>query len=265
MENFKYQLIGLILFLSFTLNAQQEQSQSVPDSLGIYEKLDQKIPENLEFINENYDTLSLNSLIDKPTVLVMVYYECPGICSPLLEGVADVISKSDLNIGKDYQVFTISFDPSETTRLAKDKKKNYLKLVKGIDASEGWTFFTGDRVNINRLLNGIGYKIKPNGEDWIHPGALVLLSPEGKITRYLHGLYFLPFDFKMAIVEASRGRSGPTINRVLQYCFSYDPEGKTYVFNITKITGTIILFFALLLFLVLILKKRKKKTKVKND
>lgn len=265
MKIIKHLIVSLIIVFSFSLNAQQDQPQTVPDSLGIYEKLDQKIPGNLEFITETYDTVKLNALIDKPTVLVMVYYECPGICSPLLEGVADVISKSDLNIGEDYQVFTISFDPSETTRLAKDKKKNYLKLVKGIDASEGWTFFTGDSVNINRLLNGLGYKIKPNGEDWIHPGALVVLSPEGKITRYLHGLYFLPFDFKMAIVEASKGRSGPTINRVLQYCFSYDPEGKTYVFSITKITGTIILFFALLLFLVLILKKRKKKTKVKND
>jgi len=261
----KNNLTAIIMLLSMTLFLGTGQAvANQTDSLGIYEHLDEYIPENLEFVTENYDTVNLLSLIDKPTVITMVYYECPGICSPLLEGVAEVISKTDLVIGNDYQVFTISFDPSEKTKLAQEKKKNYLKLVKGVDASAGWTFFTGDSQNINRLLNSLGYKIKPTGEDWIHPGAIIVLSPGGKITRYLHGLYFLPFDFKMSVVEASEERSGPTINRVLQYCFSYDPEGKTYVLNITKISGTIILFFAVVLLLVLFLRKRKPKQEVNN-
>ncbi len=259
-RNLLYYLILNVLLIPTQLISQDNPAQE--EELGIYEKLDQHIPGDLTFITEDYDTVNMMDIIDKPTVLVMVYYNCPGICSPLLEGVAEVISRSDLKIGEDYQVFTISFDHTEKSRLAKDKKKNYMKLVKNKDVSEGWSWFTGDSTNINRLLNSIGYQVKPAGKEWIHPAALVVVSPEGKITRYLHGLYFLPFDMKMAVVEASKGKSGPTINKVLQFCFSYDPEGKKYVLNVTKISGTIIIFFALLLFGVLFFKKRKTKTEV---
>jgi protein SCO1/2 len=199
------------------------------------------------------------SLIDKPTVIVPVYYECPGICSPLLEGVAEVISRSSVEIGEDYQVFTISFDPEENTKLARDKKRTYSRLVEGIhDLDNGWIYFTGDSTNISNLLNGIGYMVKKEGSEYIHPGAIVVLSPDGKITRYLHGTYFLPFDLKMAVVEASQGISGPTINKVLKFCFSYDAEGKKYVFNVTKVSGVIILIFALSLFLTLFIKNKRK-------
>lgn len=242
----------IILLIPFSSKAQEE--------LGIYEHLDQYIPDNLIFVTENYDTVNLLKQIDKPTVIVPVYYECPGLCSPLLEGVADVISKATIEIGKDYQVFTISFNPSEKTRLAKEKKENYLKLVKNQtgDVERGWVFHTGDSTNIASLLNSLGYKIKKEGKDWIHPGAIIVLSPDGKITRYLHGTYFLPFDLKMAVVEASHGQSGPTINKMLKFCFSYDAEGKKYVFNITKVSGSIIILAALGFFISLILSNKKK-------
>jgi protein SCO1 len=243
----------LVLMNSLMIKAQQE--------LGIYEHLDQYIPDNLVFVTENHDIVNLLKQIDKPTVIVPVYYECPGLCSPLLEGVADVIDKTQLEIGKDYQVFTISFNPAEKTKLAKEKKENYLKLVKNPvgDLEHGWIFHTGDSANISNLLNSLGYKLKREGKEWIHPGAIIVLSPQGKITRYLHGVYFLPFDLKMAIIEASEGRSGPTINKMLQFCFSYDPSGKKYVFNITKVSGSIIILAALGFFLSLVLKSRKSK------
>jgi protein SCO1 len=243
----------IILLNSLIIKGQQE--------LGIYEHLDQYIPDNLVFVTENNDTVNLLKQIDKPTVIVPVYYECPGLCSPLLEGVADVISRTPLVIGKDYQVFTISFNPAEKTRLAKEKKENYLKLVKNPagDLEHGWIFHTGDSANISNLLNSLGYKLKREGKEWIHPGAIIVLSPKGKITRYLHGVYFLPFDLKMAVIEASEGRSGPTINKMLQFCFSYDAEGKKYVFNITKISGSLIILAAIGFFLTLVFKNRKNK------
>lgn len=248
-----------VLLLTFSMRAQEVK-------LGVYEKLDEYIPEDLYFVNEDYDTVNLLSIIDKPTVLVPVYYECPGICSPLLEGVAEVISRSSVEIGKDYQVFTISFDYEENTKLARDKKKTYSRLVEGVhDLDNGWKFFTGDSTNIHRLLNSIGYAIMREGKEWVHPGAIIVLSPEGKITRYLHGTYFLPFDLKMSIVEASQGRSGPTINKVLQFCFSYDAEGKKYVFNVTKVSGVIILLFAISLFLTLFIRNKKKGTTTKES
>lgn len=189
----------------------------------------------------------------------MVYYECPGLCSPLLEGVAEVISRATIDLGTEYQVLTISFDPTEETELAVAKKKTYAALIENKDVTNGWKYFTGDQENIDKLLNSLGYQIKKAGSDYIHPAAIMVVSPDGKITRYLHGTYFLPFDLKMAVVEAMDGKSGPTINKVLQFCFSYDAEGKKYVFNVTKITGSIILILALSLFGGLILKKQKEK------
>lgn len=248
---------GIIISLTFFTHYTFSQAEE----LGVYEKLDEFIPSDLTFVTENYDTVILTEMIDKPTIVVPVYYTCPGICSPLLEGVAEVISRSTVKLGEDYQVFTISFDPTETPKLARDKKKTYARLVEGYnDTDEGWHFFTGDSTNIHRLLNSIGYKIKKEGVDYIHPGAIVVLSPEGKITRYLHGTYFLPFDLKMAVAEASQGRSGPTINKVLKFCFSYDAEGKKYVLNVTKISGVVILIFALGLFLTLFINNNRKKT-----
>lgn len=253
MQNFcKLALMsGLLALLALYARAQENE-------LGIYEKLDEYLPADLTFVNEEFDTVNLKQSIDKPTVIVPVYYECPGLCSPLLEGVADVISAATIDPGKDYQVFTVSFNPEEKTRLAREKKENYMKLVKGKSGlEEGWRFFTGDSANIASLLNSIGYKIKKEGKEYIHPGAIVVISPDGKITRYLHGTYFLPFDLKMAVVEASQGKSGPTINKVLKYCFSYDPEGKKYVLNVTKVSGGVIIFFALLFFATLLFKNRK--------
>jgi len=258
----KIKILALIAF-SYLLNPLITKAQ---EELGIYEHLDQYIPNDLVFVTEKYDTVNFLKQIDKPTVIVPVYYECPGLCSPLLEGVADVISKASIELGKDYQVFTISFNPAEKTRLAKEKKENYAKLVKnGSDVEHGWIFHTGDSTNISNLLNSLGYKIKKEGKEWIHPGAVIVLSPDGKITRYLHGTYFLPFDLKMAVVEASQGKSGPTINKMLKFCFSYDAAGKKYVFNITKVSGSIIILFALGFFVSLVMKtRRSKKPSVEN-
>jgi protein SCO1 len=227
--------------------------------IGIYEKLDDYIPENLEFINDKGETQNLSEIIDKPTVITMVYFNCPGICSPLLDGVATVIDRNDMILGSDYQVLTISFNWDETWQLGKNKKDNYLKqITKDID-TDGWQFMAGDSANIMSLVNAIGFGFQKEGEDYIHAAAIVMLSPESKITRYLYGTTFLPFDLKMAAVEAAQGKSGPTINKVLEYCFSYDAEGKQYVFNITKVSATIILFFALTMFLWLVLTRKKRK------
>lgn len=266
---FKQQVINILqlrmgVFYSFLVLVFMLSSYNVPGEdnsspeLGIYEHLDEYIPEDLVFVDENYNEINLKESIDKPTVIALVYYDCPGICSPLLEGVADVITKAKLDLGTEYDVYTISFDPTETPRLAKDKKRNYAKLVKDQDVQNGWTWFTGDSANIHQLLNSLGYKVKKEGAEYIHPAALIVLSPDGKITRYLHGTYFLPFDLKMAVVEASEGRSGPTINKVLKYCFSYDPEGQKYVFNITKVSGALILFIAVSMFIGLMFKRKNK-------
>jgi protein SCO1/2 len=249
-------LSAFILLLSLHGFAEND-----PPDLGIYENLDAYLPDDIVLTDENYNVINLKEKIDKPTVIALVYYECPGICSPLLEGVAEVITRAKIDLGTEYQVFTVSFDPDEKPKLAKDKKANYAKLVKGKDVENGWTWFTGDSANIDRLLDGLGYKVKKEGAEFIHPAAIMVVSPDAKITRYLHGTYFLPFDLKMAVIEASEGRSGPTINKVLQFCFAYDAEGKKYVLNFTKVSGSIIIFLAVSLFVGLLISNRSRKRK----
>ena len=260
--NFLRKVVLLVFWISsgfFYLNGSQIAAQ---EELGVYEKLDQFLHDDLIFTDENFNKINLKEAITKPTVFAMVYYECPGICTPLMNGLADVMQKTDLLLDKDYQVFTISFSHKEKTILAQNKKKTYTKLVDKGNPQDGWRFFTGDSIMIQRLLDNIGYHVKQEGDDFIHPATIVMVSPQGKITRYLHGTYFLPFDFKMALVEAGMGKSGATINKVLKYCFSYDAEGKKYVFNVTKVSGTVILFVALSLLFYLIYTERQRKKKM---
>lgn len=247
------------VFLSISFSSFSEDS--APDNqLGIYEKLDEFISDDLIFTDELFNEVNLKESIDKPTILALVYYECPGICSPLLNGLAEAMDRTDIELGEDYQVYTISFSHTEKPPLARQKKKTYAKLVSHGDTKDSWHFFTGDSSNIQHLLDDVGYKVKKEGKEYIHPGAIIVLSPEGKVTRYLYGsAYFLPFDIKMAVVEAAKGQSGPTINKVLNYCFSYDPEGQKYVFNVTKISGTLILLLAGSLLFTMVFKGRKRK------
>lgn len=224
------------------------------EEIGIDEHLDSIMPSNIYLTNEEGKRVNLKSLLDKPTILNLVYYRCPGICSPLMEGVADLISRADLEIGKDYQVFTVSFDPTETIELGKNKKKNYLKLVKKGNAQEGWKFFTGDSANIANLTRFFGFKYKKTGNDFLHAAAIAVVSPKGKLTRYHYGIEFQPFEFRMSVIEANKGKSQPTINHILQYCFKYDAEGKRYVVNVTRVSATLIFGLALSIFLYLVLK-----------
>ena len=229
--------------------------------IGVIERLDEYIPLDAMLVDENGDTVIIGDLIDKPTILNFVYYRCPGICSPLMDGLADAMDGNDMILGEDYQALTISFDPREGTFLAVKKKNNYLNLMeKKEEAEKGWRFFTSDSASIVRLTEAVGFRYKSTGNDFIHSATLIIIDPEGKITRYMNGIYFLPFELKMSLLEAAEGKSGPTINRVLQYCYSYDPDGQKYVLNITKVSATLILFFAAVLLLVLFLfKKRKNK------
>ncbi len=261
---FSGKLVGLLSFL-FLLSGLNLFGQKVFDDktddpeIGIVEHLDEFLPTDIYLIDENNQRVLLTDIIDKPTVINWVYFRCPGICSPLMEGLAKVMDASDLVAGVDYQVLTISFDPAETIDLGIQKKTSYLNLVdKKETISQGWKFFISDSASIAKGTNAVGFKYKRTGKDFVHAASVTVISPKGKITRYLNGIYFLPFDFKMAIIESSKGMSAPTINKIMQYCFSYDPVGQAYVLNVTKISGTLILFVAVIFFLVLIFKPKRK-------
>jgi protein SCO1/2 len=256
--------ITLFSFLFFLVKGQgviNPAASPTDVEIGVVEHLDDYLPDSISLTNENGEQVWLSDVIDKPTIINFVYYRCPGICSPLMEAVAGVMNKSELVAGEDYQVLTISFDPSETIDLGIRKKKNYLGLMseeKAAEAKDGWLFFVSDSASIVRATNATGFKYKRTGNDFLHAASLTVVSPNEKITRYLNGMQFLPFEWKMAIVEASKGQSGPTLNKVLRFCFTYDPAGQTYVLNFTKVGGVVIMFFAVVLLLYLVLKPRKK-------
>jgi protein SCO1/2 len=253
-------LIYLILVLLFLMNVNSSFSQSnVPmqPEVGLFEHLDDTIPLNLTFFNEKGDLVKLGDYINKPTVLSFVYFDCPGLCNPLLDGLNNVVGKTDLVLGVHYDVLTISFNPGDSPMKAVEKKKNFSTNINETNSMH-WNYLVGDTASVNAILNAVGFKVKKVGVDYLHPSAIMLVSPDGKLTRYLYGTYFLPFDFKMAVTEASQNLSRPTINRVLEYCFSYDPQGQKYKLQITKISATIIIFFALVLFLILVIKRKRK-------
>jgi protein SCO1/2 len=226
--------------------------------VGFDEKLGQTIPLDLKFIDEHGQTVTLKHLIDMPVILSIVYYNCPGLCSPLLNSVSKVIDQMDLVPGKDYKVITISFNPRETYLLASDKKKNYFAGMKKQIPDESWRFLVGDSTNIAGITDAVGFRYIPQGNDYMHGAAIMAISPTGKIARYMYGTDFQPLDVKLALTEASEERTGPAITKLLQLCFSRDPSGKMVV-NITRIAGGSIVFL-IAVFVVFVVVKKKKPT-----
>ncbi|MHB8875369.1 MAG: SCO family protein [Myxococcaceae bacterium] len=256
-------LLAMWLALTPGLSLAAEDWSAPESELGIDEKLGQTIALDLTLLDEKGQKVVLKDLIDKPTVLTLVYFRCAGICSPLLNGVVDVLNKSDQQPGKDYQIITVSFDDRDGPEIAAAKKANYLKQLKLTFPDGGWRFLTGDAATTRRLADSVGFRYRKQGEDFIHPAAIFVLSPKGKIARYMYGIRYLPFDLKMALVEASEGRTGPTINKILKFCYSYDPSGQRYFLNVTRVAGVFTLL--LLAGFVISLKLRGKTRQDKRE
>ncbi|MCI0496214.1 SCO family protein [candidate division KSB1 bacterium] len=243
----------VLVMAQFNLLARADDQEV---EIGIVEKLGEYIPTDVFFNDEKGDSVALKDLVDKPTILSFVYFRCPTICPRMLSELTLLLEKIDLAPATDFNLITISFDPTDTPANAVDKKMNFMKSIQRTLPDNAWHFLTGDINNIEKITESVGYRFKKDRQDFIHPSALIILAPDGKIIRYIMGLSYLPFDVKMAVIEAAEGRVGPTINKVLLYCFSYDPQGRTYAMNITKITGTIILFLIGVFTIFLIIKTK---------
>ncbi|MBS1519290.1 MAG: SCO family protein [Bacteroidetes bacterium] len=239
----------------------QESNEPKPE-IGIYEKLGDFIPDDVILNDENGKPVNVKSLLKRPTIFSFVYFRCPGICTPLLNGLTKVINQADIEPGIDYDVITISFDQTEGYELAAGKKESYIGSLKKNISPDGWRFLTGDSLNIKKITDAVGFKFARQGNDFMHGASLVMVSGQGKVIRYLYGTDYLPFDLKMAVTEASEGRSVPTISKIVKMCFSYDPEGRKYVLNITRVAGGGILL--LLGIFVGYLTLKKKKTNLNN-
>ncbi len=228
-------------------------------AIGLDQKLGHSIPLDLTFSDEDGHPVAMGQLLRTPTILALVYFHCPNVCSLLLQNMADVLNRLPAEPGKDYTVLSVSFDETETPELALQRKEVYLKMINRPFPSDAWRFLTGNKESIHRLTEAVGFRFKRVKDDFEHPVVLIILAPDGKIVRYMYGVDPLPFDLKLALVEASQGKIGPAIAKVVQFCFSYDPKANRLVFNLLRVTGTVTLAFALTFVAFLLFKGRKQR------
>ena len=199
-------------------------------------------------------------LIDRPTLVIPVYYRCRNVCNLLLGGLVEALPDIKLAAGKDYRIVTFSIDTDETPAIAAHSKKTFMTAMNNSFPEGAWDFLTGDAHNIRLLTDSAGYRFQKKGDDFLHPVAAFVVSDKGKIVRYLNGYRFAPLDLTMALIEASEGRVGTPIRQALSFCFSYDPAGRKYVFNLLRVSGTVILLTLGSFLTYLILSARKKRS-----
>ncbi|KAB2881033.1 SCO family protein [bacterium] len=212
--------------------------------IDVIEHLSDTIPLDLEFTDDEGKKTVLGDYFHqgKPVVIVLAYYNCPMLCTLVLNGVADAVKQNNWTPGEDYRIVTISIDSSETAELAGLKRKRYLEYLAKPEADAGWRFHVGDHTQIVRLADALGFKFfyDADRKEFAHPAVVFILGEDGKISRYLYGIQFNDRDFRLALVEASEGKVGNTLDRLLLYCFHYDPASKGYVvmaMNVMKLGG----------------------------
>ncbi len=253
-------LVLALCTLLATPLAHGHESTATSADIVLDEKLGRTIPADVAFLDENGRKVNLKTLFDKPTIVAPVYLHCTHTCPMLLTGLAQTLGKMDMvKPGKDYRVVALSFDDRETPAVAREKKPNYIRAVGKPFPDGAWTFLTGDASSIKSFTDSVGFKFQRDGEDFSHPIALIVLAPGGKVVRYLYGTSFLPFNVTMAITEAAQGKVGSTSGKVLAYCFSYDPLKKSYVFNVLKVVGTVMVLFVVSFFVYLTATGKKSK------
>jgi protein SCO1/2 len=230
---------GLILGAASVAAAQTSASLEV----GVAEKLGAEVALDAVLKDEQGREVTLRSLIDRPTILTLNYFRCSGICTPLLNGVADVINQIQLEPGKDFQVITVSFDPTDTPDIARQKQIGYLKLMQRPMHPSSWRFLTGEERYSRQVADSVGFNFRSVKDQYLHPGAIIILTPKGIVSHYLYGIAFLPAEVQMSIRDAASEQVRPTISKILAFCYNYDPDSRRYVLNITRLAGGAILVF----------------------
>ncbi len=230
-----------------TMSAQDMMSSGqVPEGeKWINEKTGDYIPLHLEFVGEDGGKITLGTIIDKPTIVLPIYFYCPAICSQNLANLAVALKELSFMPGKDYRVIALSFNDVETSDVASRAKENYLKIVGDDFPAAEWHFLTGTIENIKAVTNSLGFRFKKMDDTtFIHPSALMILDGKGRIIRYVYGS-FLAGDIEMAILDAQKGTPSLSVKRLLAFCFNYDPDTNKSLFQIVKVS--VIALFALAL------------------
>jgi protein SCO1 len=208
------------------------------ENVGIEQHLDAQVPSDLTFRDDTGKTLKLGDYFGrKPMILNLVYYNCTMLCGEELAGLASAMRLIKFDVGNEFDVVTVSFDPRETPEIAAAKKKDFVGRYGRAGAAAGWHFLTGTPESINALTRAVGfqYQYDPKINQFAHATAIMVLTPQGRISRYFYGVEFPPKDLRMGLVEASRGKIGNVVDQVLLYCYHYDPETGKYGAMVTNI------------------------------
>lgn len=228
--------------------------------VGIDQKLNQQLPADAVFKDEAGNEVKLGSYFGKrPIVLSLVYYDCPMLCTQILNGMIGSFKTLSLKPGQDFDVVSISFDSRETPALAAAKKALYvnnLPETKRADATAGWHFLTGDEENIHQVTDAVGfrYRFDTSTNQFAHASAIYVVTPEGKLSHYFYGIEYAPRDLRLALVEASQNKIGSVVDQLMLYCYHYDPATGRYgaiVLNIIRLGGVVTLIAIGLMFLVM--------------
>ncbi|MDQ3011745.1 MAG: SCO family protein [Acidobacteriota bacterium] len=251
--------ISLVVSSLFVQSDAQPAMMKPPvlKDVGIDQLLNNQVPLDLEFKDETGRTVKLGEYFKgKPVVLSLVYYDCPQLCNMVLNGLMNVLKTLPMQPGKDFEAVTVSFDPKEKPELAAQKRDTYLQKLANPDANNGWHFLTGEEEAIKLLTRSVGFRFvwDPFSKQYAHSSALIVITPEGKVSRYFYGFEFPPRDIRFGLLDASGGKIGSLADQVILYCYQYDPTRGTYnlvLMRLMRIFGgvTIVTLIALILFL----------------
>lgn len=218
-----------------------DQKPAELEGIGIDEKLGQNLDASLTFTDDNGNQVQLSQYLNKgkPVIISPVYFNCPSLCNLHLNGLNDGFKQLDWAVGDKFEVVSFSINPKEDHTLAKSKKESYLKAYGRDNVENGWHFLTGSQENITKLAENLGFKYRYDeaSKEFLHSAAAIVITPDGKISRYLHGVFFDPKTLRLSLVEASNGMIGEFVDSFMLFCFRYDPNKRTYAFyayNIMK-------------------------------
>lgn len=220
------------------------QKISIFDQVRFDQRLNQQVPLNLIFNDENGNAVELKQYFgSKPVILSLVYFRCPMLCSQVMNGMAGAFNGiTRFNVGRDFTVLTVSFDPRDTPEDAARSKQTYLARYRRPGAAQGWHFLTGRKDQIDALANAVGFHFvwDPQIQQFAHASGIVLLTPQGKLAQYYYGIEYAPRDIQLGIIQSSQGKIGNIVDKVILYCYEYDPARGKYgalVFRILRLSA----------------------------
>ncbi len=226
-----------VLFVTASAGGATQQEQ-IASRAGLEQKLNSRVPLDAAFRDEHGKARQLGSFFHgKPVILALAYYECPNLCTLVLNGVLQTADELKFNAGTEYEIVVVSFDARERFGLAAAKKQIYTRRYGRAGAADGWHFLTGDESSIDRLAQSVGYRFAydETTRQFAHPSAIMVLTPGGKVARYFPGIEYPPRDVRLALIEASREEVGSLADRVFLLCFHYNPATGKYGLLISRV------------------------------